>query len=62
MNVTNKCNTINLLSNSLSSLEYAMHDDVKEICSSYTKRIDSLFLIILTLLVKQRIYLLVLWV
>ena len=37
------------------------HDDVKETCSSYAKRTNSLFPIILTLLAKQRIHSLVLW-
>ena len=64
INVVNQYNTIisDLLSDGLDGLEHITHDDVKEICSSYAKRTDSPFPIILTPLVKQRIHSLVLWV
>merc|ERR1719296_187280 len=51
-----------LLSDGLGGLEHMTHDNVKETCSSYAKRTDVPFPIILTLLTKQRIHSLVLWV
>ena len=51
-----------LLSDGLGGLEHMTHDDVKETCSSYAKRTDDPFPIILTPLTKQRIHSLVLWV
>ena len=49
-----------LLSDGLGGLEHMTHDDVKETCSSYAKRTDGPFPIILTPLTKQRIHSLVL--
>ena len=49
-----------LLSDGLGGLEHMTHDDVKETCSSYAKRTDGPFPIILTQLTKQRIHSLVL--
>ena len=51
-----------LLSDGLGGLEHVTHDDVKETCSSYAKRTDNPFPIILTPLTKQRIHSLALWV
>ena len=57
VSVVNQRDTIisDVLSDGLSGLEHILHDDVKYACSSYAKRTDSLFPIILTLLAKQRI-------
>ena len=54
ISVLNQRNAIisELLSDGLSGLEHMTHDDVKDTCSSYAKRTDSPFLIILMLLVK----------
>ena len=48
-----------LLSDGLGGLEHMTHNDVKETCSSYAKRTDVPFPIILTPLTKQRIHSLV---
>ena len=48
-----------LSSDGLISLEHVTHDDAKDTCSSYAKRTDSPFPIILPPLAKQRIYSLV---
>ena len=62
INVAQEHNAIiaDLLSDGLGGLEHMTHDDVKEICLSYAKRTNTLFLIILTPLTKQRIHSLVL--
>ena len=54
INVTQQHNTIisDLLSDDLGSLEHMAHDNVKETCSSYAKRTNSPFPIILTPLAK----------
>ena len=64
VSVTQQRNAIiaDLLSDGLDGLEHVTHDDVKEACSSYAKRTDVPFPIILTPLMKQRIHSLVLWV
>ena len=64
MNVAQQHNAIitDLLSDGLGGLEHMAHDNAKETCSSYAKRTDSPFPIILTPLAKQRIHSLVLWV
>ena len=62
--VANQHNIIinNLLSDGLGSLEYMINNNIKDTCSSYAKRTNTPFSIILTPLAKQRIYLVVLWV
>ena len=62
ISVANQRNAIisDFLSDGLSGLEHMTHEDVKEMCSSYAKRTDAPFPIILTPIAKQRIHSLVL--
>ena len=64
ISVANQLNTIinNLSSDSLSCLEHMNQDDIKDTHSSYAKKIDSLFIIILTPIAKKRVYSLVMLV
>ena len=64
ISVANQRNAIisDFLSDGLSGLEHMTHEDVKEMCSSYAKRTDDPFPIILSPIAKQRMYSLVLWV
>ena len=55
-------NFSDFVSDGSSGLEHMMYDDVKEMSSSYAKRTDDPFPIILSPIAKQRIYSLVLWV
>ena len=61
VNVAQERNTIiaYLLSDGLGGLEHITHDDVKETYSSYAKRTDTPFPIILAPLTKQRTHSLV---
>ena len=63
VNVAQQRNAIitDLLHDGLSGLEYMTKEEVKDTCSSYAKRTDAPFPIILTPITKQRIYSLALW-
>ena len=50
------------LSGGLEGLQYMSEEDVKETCSSYAKRSDGSFPIILTVIQRQRLKSLVMWV
>ena len=50
------------LSGGLAELEHMSENDVKDACSSYAKRTDGLFPIVMTTLQKQRMKALMLWV
>ena len=51
-----------LLSDGLSGLEHMSEEEIKDACTSYAKRTDGPFPIIFTLLQRQRVNSLVLWV
>ena len=58
------CNALiaDFLSGDLAELEHMSEDDVKDACTSYAKRTDGPFPIILTQLQRKRFKALMLWV